>query len=272
MVKRKPCPEQMALVDAPASLACAIPSKKYPGGRTGTVAGLQAHRAVDEQACAECRVASAAYVRSRSVRVGPEEALRRREARKAARLSMYEGRQACEIPSKRFPDGRTGTPAGYQAHRDLDESPCAACVAAQTAKSVARINRLEPDKLAAHRKANAEASRRRKERDPEKVRAEKHRKMERNREIIRSAKAKPCHDCGVQYPYWVMQFDHRDRSQKRFNIGPIGPTVGEDRLRAEIAKCDIVCANCHFDRTFRENERLRRRSDAATAPQAGDAA
>jgi formate-dependent nitrite reductase cytochrome c552 subunit len=55
-----------------------------------------------------------------------------------------------------------------------------------------------------------------------------------------------------------MDFDHRDPSEKRFRV-----TAGcvmllpRDRLLAEIAKCDVVCANCHRMRT-------RQRADALT--------
>ncbi|OZE35613.1 hypothetical protein CH259_16425 [Rhodococcus sp. 05-2254-4] len=55
----------------------------------------------------------------------------------------------------------------------------------------------------------------------------------------------------MQYPYYVMQFDHL--GDKHFNIGQMGPTSGRARLVAEIAKCEVVCANCHAERTFRRS-------------------
>lgn len=73
--------------------------------------------------------------------------------------------------------------------------------------------------------------------------------MAANRALIRAAKDKPCADCDGRYPYYVMQFDHLDRSDKKFNIGQIGPTIGMARVLNEIAKCDVVCANCHAERT-----------------------
>ena len=66
--------------------------------------------------------------------------------------------------------------------------------------------------------------------------------------IIREAKAGPCMDCGQSYPYYVMDFDHRDPSQKSGNINEVMLT-GERRLREEIDKCDVVCSNCHRKRT-----------------------
>lgn len=69
-----------------------------------------------------------------------------------------------------------------------------------------------------------------------------------NRAIIREAKNRPCVDCGIQYPPYVMQFDHLDRTEKRFEVSDIGARTAET-LRAEIAKCEVVCANCHAERT-----------------------
>lgn len=69
-----------------------------------------------------------------------------------------------------------------------------------------------------------------------------------NREITNSAKDVPCMDCGVKYPPYVMDFDHRDSTKKEFNVAQIR-AGSPDRLHAEIAKCDVVCSNCHRIRT-----------------------
>lgn len=68
------------------------------------------------------------------------------------------------------------------------------------------------------------------------------------REYLIAEKASPCADCGVQYPYYVMQFDHRGESPKLFERGSV-----RDRalavVKMEAEKCDVVCANCHAERT-----------------------
>lgn len=74
-------------------------------------------------------------------------------------------------------------------------------------------------------------------------------KKERLRIILRDAKAKPCADCGVQYPFYVMQFDHL--GDKEFTVASFPNTTGSpSRLLREIAKCEVVCANCHAERTY----------------------
>jgi transposase len=59
----------------------------------------------------------------------------------------------------------------------------------------------------------------------------------------------PCADCKENYPYWVMEFDHLDN--KSFTISHFKHTTYSlDRVKAEIAKCEVVCANCHKNRTY----------------------
>jgi len=161
---------------------------------------------------------------------------------------------ACERVTRKFPDGRTGTRAGYQAHRDASEQPCRPCVEANSAWSLARRRALPPDELERYRRSNVEATRQRAARNPEKRRAELENFRIANRAILRAAKDRPCADCQVSYPYYVMQFDHRDAAEKSFNVGNFGPTCSREKLLAEIAKCDVVCANCHAERTYKRSQ------------------
>ena len=73
------------------------------------------------------------------------------------------------------------------------------------------------------------------------------------RALINEAKDRPCQDCGRSYPPHVMQLDHRPGEVKLFSVGARAGQ-SRDRLLAEIAKCDVVCANCHALRThFRKS-------------------
>jgi hypothetical protein len=49
-----------------------------------------------------------------------------------------------------------------------------------------------------------------------------------------------------------MDFDHRPGEKKLFAMGSAGVQVrvSLEGLLAEIAKCDVVCANCHRIRTY----------------------
>jgi len=72
------------------------------------------------------------------------------------------------------------------------------------------------------------------------------------RDIIRPMKEQPCVDCGNKYPYYVMDFDHLEDCEKIENISQM-KGWSKDKLLDEIAKCEIVCSNCHRIRTFKRN-------------------
>lgn len=64
---------------------------------------------------------------------------------------------------------------------------------------------------------------------------------------IQAAKAKPCADCNVSYPYYVMQFDHLPQFEKSFNLSSWSRRTLV-QIEQEIAKCEVVCGNCHAER------------------------
>lgn len=67
--------------------------------------------------------------------------------------------------------------------------------------------------------------------------------------FVREAKQRPCMDCGIEYPYYVMQFDHvRSKKEVKMSFAHVERT-GLERLAREIEKCDVVCANCHAERS-----------------------
>ena len=59
--------------------------------------------------------------------------------------------------------------------------------------------------------------------------------------------ASGCVDCGINFPAEVLTFDHV-RGEKKFNVGQSW-NQGKQALIDEIAKCEIVCCNCHAIRT-----------------------
>ena len=86
-------------------------------------------------------------------------------------------------------------------------------------------------------------------RDREKFNKYRNAWVKRRREFWDLLKEKPCTDCVVQYPPYVMQWDHIT-DDKNFTIGS-NWQFGIDRILAEIEKCELVCANCHAERTHR---------------------
>ena len=75
---------------------------------------------------------------------------------------------------------------------------------------------------------------------------------DRNRAYVNKIKTEtPCADCGVSYPPYVMQFDHLGEDKDRDIATLTRSPVSLARLMAEIAKCEVVCANCHAERTHK---------------------
>lgn len=76
-----------------------------------------------------------------------------------------------------------------------------------------------------------------------------HTVYERRRELLKKLKSNPCTDCKVTYPWYVMEFDHC-RGIKLRHISLTRSFASDKELLDEVAKCDLVCANCHRQRTW----------------------
>ena len=77
------------------------------------------------------------------------------------------------------------------------------------------------------------------------------------RDMVFRAKQKPCADCKQEYPHYVMDFDHLDGDEKvasPLTLVMLG--ASEARIMAEMAKCEVVCANCHRVRTWSRRQRV----------------
>jgi hypothetical protein len=66
---------------------------------------------------------------------------------------------------------------------------------------------------------------------------------------------KPCADCGQTFHPAAMQWDHRPGTLKVDDLSNLRATTSKRRVLEEIAKCDLVCANCHALRTFHRTGR-----------------
>ena len=80
------------------------------------------------------------------------------------------------------------------------------------------------------------------------------RQTARNKTWVHAQKAgRACLDCGGSFPAVCMDFDHIEGSAKVDSISRMMSTtvVSLKRLAEEVAKCDLVCSNCHRIRTYR---------------------
>lgn len=79
-------------------------------------------------------------------------------------------------------------------------------------------------------------------------------RQERTQFLIDYFTEHPCVDCGESDPV-VLEFDHL--GDKRFEIGSRLCSYSWQTVLDEIAKCEVVCANCHRVRTARRRGSLR---------------
>ena len=63
----------------------------------------------------------------------------------------------------------------------------------------------------------------------------------------------PCTDCKKYYPSYVMDFDHVI-GLKINNISVLVNQLAKNILIEELKKCEVVCANCHRERTFNKRK------------------
>lgn len=69
-------------------------------------------------------------------------------------------------------------------------------------------------------------------------------------EAVQSFKERAgCSDCLEKYPHYVLEFDHLPGFKKFGQVSHILKKYGPDKAWEEIAKCEVVCSNCHKIRT-----------------------
>jgi hypothetical protein len=129
-----------------------------------------------------------------------------------------------------------GTPAKYYWHRKRGQD-CAVCKAA----------------VAAQRKAQyvPKTSRRKG------IRRTTEQKRAPARGLVKDEKLRRghCCDCGMIVTFdntYCFDFDHRDPTLKTFAVSSRLDSARLETLKAEMDKCDLVCAICHRHRTMRQ--------------------
>lgn len=102
--------------------------------------------------------------------------------------------------------------------------------------------------------------------------AEKHKKRIRKTDALRrniiddfldEAKNNPCTDCGIKYHPWVMEFDHIKYDKISSIASMKTRKISIKKIKEEMDKCELVCANCHrmrtFNRALKKSKRLQKR-------------
>jgi hypothetical protein len=80
------------------------------------------------------------------------------------------------------------------------------------------------------------------------------RQRQRRREWMDELKSGPCADCGLTFPPVCMDFDHLGDDKTQIVSRLVYGNASNARVLAEVAKCELVCSNCHRIRTFIERK------------------
>lgn len=93
---------------------------------------------------------------------------------------------------------------------------------------------------------------RNKEKEKDRVVAATRLRRQAARDYINALKESlPCYDCNEFFPYYVTEWDHTG-TDKEFNVSVmVHNTCSIEKIMREIAKCELVCANCHKIRTHK---------------------
>lgn len=78
---------------------------------------------------------------------------------------------------------------------------------------------------------------------------QQYRNWKRNSRVMYTKLSAPCEDCNITWHPLVMTFDHEDRAQKKYVISNLR-TAHPETFDRELAKCAVVCRNCHQIREY----------------------
>lgn len=73
----------------------------------------------------------------------------------------------------------------------------------------------------------------------------------------------PCADCGGMFPPYVMHWDHLPGHDKTAAVSVMVGNRSRELVLDELAKCELVCANCHVMRTVVRARRSIREASGA---------
>ena len=60
-----------------------------------------------------------------------------------------------------------------------------------------------------------------------------------------------CSNC-PESRWWVLDFHHLDPSEKEYSLGHLKSQGSKPKLLKEMAKCIVLCSNCHRDLHYQE--------------------
>jgi len=72
-----------------------------------------------------------------------------------------------------------------------------------------------------------------------------HKRRKKIRQLAVEYKGGACETCGYKRCIEALEFHHSDSSKKDFSISEKGYTRSWNKVKEELEKCALLCANCH---------------------------
>lgn len=72
-------------------------------------------------------------------------------------------------------------------------------------------------------------------------------RRKRLREMAREYKGNRCAICGYRKSQRALSFHHLNPKKKDFGLSANGLTRSWERIKKELDKCILICANCHME-------------------------
>ena len=80
------------------------------------------------------------------------------------------------------------------------------------------------------------------------------------RQMALAYKGEVCQKCGYNRCLEALEFHHFQKTGKDFGISARGYTRSWSKIKQELDKCILLCANCHREIHSGENNKIKRKS------------
>lgn len=80
---------------------------------------------------------------------------------------------------------------------------------------------------------------------PESIARSTRKDRDKKQALINEFKSRGCASCGYNRCPEALDLHHRDDAIKEGNLSNMVYNCGIDRIKSELEKCEVLCANCH---------------------------
>ena len=64
-----------------------------------------------------------------------------------------------------------------------------------------------------------------------------------------------CEQCGTAFHFSAMHFHHKRPEEKKHKLSSMFGRHSWEKIKIELNKCELLCANCHLVMHYKEHEK-----------------